>query len=135
MKKKIIIAATFTACLALYAAVSPQSTTIEKTPAPNLMPAVTDSQPALPEPEKLEIIVTTEKETVKASEMAISSEATTEGLSVPASETENNPKQSRKMSQSLLLRWYRPQNWNMNRHQKSAITARRIWSMSQALAG
>ena len=91
MKKKIIIAATFATCLALCTAVWPQTEVVEEIPLLSEIPAVTDSQPALPEPEKLEIIVTTEKETVKASEMEIPSEATTEGLSVPASETEKQP--------------------------------------------
>lgn len=40
MKKKIIIAATFTACLALCAAVWPQAETLEETPMPSELPAV-----------------------------------------------------------------------------------------------
>lgn len=41
MKKKIIIAATFTACLALCAAVWPQAETVKETPLPSETPAVT----------------------------------------------------------------------------------------------
>ena len=61
MKKKIIIVATITACLALCAAVSPRSTTVEKTSATDPMPAVTAPQPTLPEPKEL----ATEKEKVE----------------------------------------------------------------------
>ncbi len=41
MKNRIIIAAVFTACLALCAAVWLQAETVEKTPAPSEMAAVT----------------------------------------------------------------------------------------------
>ena len=40
MKKKIIIATTFAACLALCAAVWPQAETVKETPMPSELPAV-----------------------------------------------------------------------------------------------
>ena len=47
MKKKIIITATFAACLALCAAVWPQAETVKETPLPSEMTAVTALQPTL----------------------------------------------------------------------------------------
>ena len=45
MKKRIIIATAFTACLALCAAVWPQTEKVGKTPAPSETAAVTTLQP------------------------------------------------------------------------------------------
>lgn len=45
MKKRIIIATAFTACLALCAAVWPQTEKVEKTPAPSETTAVTTPRP------------------------------------------------------------------------------------------
>ena len=53
MKNRIIIAAIFTACLALCAAVWPQAEKVEKPPAPSETTAVTTLQPTLPEPDEL----------------------------------------------------------------------------------
>ncbi len=53
MKNRIIIAAAFTACLALCAAVWLQAETVEKTPAPSETAAVTTPRSTLPEPEEL----------------------------------------------------------------------------------
>ena len=58
MKKKIIITATFAACLALCAAVWPQAETVKETPLPSEMTAVTALQPT----EEWVVPVTTEKE-------------------------------------------------------------------------
>ena len=52
MKKQIIIAATFTACLALCAAVWPQAETIGETPAPPQSPAVSAPEAAVAEREE-----------------------------------------------------------------------------------
>ncbi len=52
MKKRIIIATAFTACLALCAAVWPQTEKVEKTPTPSKTTAVIAPQPTLPEAEK-----------------------------------------------------------------------------------
>ena len=62
MKNRIIIAAAFTACLALCAAVWPQTEKVEKIPAPNETTAVTTPQPTLPEPEELILPAITEKQ-------------------------------------------------------------------------
>ena len=62
MRKRIIATTAITACLALCAAVWPQTEMLEETPLPSQKPAVTTPQPTLPEPEKLALTVTTEKE-------------------------------------------------------------------------
>ena len=63
MKKRIIIAAAFTACLALCAAVWPQAETIEETPAPPHTPAVSAPEPIVAEVKlETEIDLPTEKE-------------------------------------------------------------------------
>ena len=92
MKKKIIIAATFTACLALCAAVWPQSTIVEKTPTPNPMPTVTAPQPTLLEPKELALPVTPEK---KMAEVEPAPEAPAEELSAPTSDIEKQPEAGR----------------------------------------
>ena len=48
MKKRIIIAVAFTACLALCAAVWPQAETVGETPTPSETTAVIAPQPTLP---------------------------------------------------------------------------------------
>ena len=68
MKKRIIIAAAFTACLALCAAVWPQTEKVEKIPTPNETTAVTALQPTLPEPEELISPAITEKQESEMSE-------------------------------------------------------------------
>ena len=55
MKKRIIIATAFTACLALCAAVWPQTEKVWKTPAPSETTAVTTPRPTLPEPGRTNI--------------------------------------------------------------------------------
>ena len=62
MKKRIIIATAFTACLALCAAVWTQTEKVGKTPAPSETAAVTTLQPTLPEPDELILQVITEKQ-------------------------------------------------------------------------
>ena len=62
MKKRIIVTAAITACLALCAAVWPQAETVEKTPAPSETTAVTAPQPTLQEAEKPVLPVVTEKQ-------------------------------------------------------------------------
>ena len=68
MKKRIIIAAAFTACLALCAAVWPQTEKVEKIPMPNETTAVTTPQPTLPESEELISPAITEKQESEMSE-------------------------------------------------------------------
>lgn len=63
MKKRIIIAAAFTACLALCATVWPQAETVEETPAPPQTPAVSAPEPIVAEVKlETEIDLPTEKE-------------------------------------------------------------------------
>jgi len=63
MKKRIIIAAAFTACLALCAAVWPQAETIGETPAPPQTPTVSAPEPIVAEVKlETEIDLPTEKE-------------------------------------------------------------------------
>lgn len=63
MKKRIVIAAVFTACLALCAAVWPQAETVEETPAPPQTPAVSAPEPIAAEAKlETEIDLLPEKE-------------------------------------------------------------------------
>ena len=63
MKKKIIITATFAACLALCAAVWPQAETVKETPLPSEMTAVTAPEATVVELEtEVETAPPTEKE-------------------------------------------------------------------------
>ena len=91
MKNRIIIAAAFTACLALCAAVWPQTEKVEKTPTPSETTAVTASQPTLPEPEELILPAITEKQESEMPETKSAPETTTEELPVPAPEIEDEP--------------------------------------------
>lgn len=107
MKKRIIIATAFTACLALCAAVWPQTEKVEKTPAPSKTANVTTPRPTLPEPEELILPAITEKqesgmpEAESAPEVAakelptpapeIEDEAETEQKSAPPTQTESAP--------------------------------------------
>ena len=61
MKKRTIIAAAITACLALCAAMWPQAETVGETPTPSETTAVIAPQPTLPEAEKPVLPVVTEK--------------------------------------------------------------------------
>lgn len=91
MKNRIIIAAAFTACLALCAAVWPQAETVEKTPAPSETTAVTTPRPTLPETEELVLPAITEKQESGMPETKSAPETTTEELPVPAPEIEDEP--------------------------------------------
>lgn len=63
MKKRIIIAVAFTACLALCATVWPQTETVVETPAPPQTPAVSAPEPIVAEVKlETEIDLPTEKE-------------------------------------------------------------------------
>ena len=83
MKKRIVIATVFTACIALCAAVWQQAEKVEKTPTPSETAAVTAPQPTLPKPEKLLLTVTTEKEMVEVPEAEPAPEATSEEPYLP----------------------------------------------------
>ena len=89
MKNRIIIAAIFTACLALCAAVWPQAETIEEIPALPETPAVTTPRPTLPEAEKPVLPVVTEKKESEMPEAESALEVATEELPIPVSEIED----------------------------------------------
>ena len=89
MKKRIIIAATFTACLALCAAVWQQTEKVEKTPTPSETAAVTTPRPTLPEAEKPVLPVVTEKKETEMLEAESDPEVTAEEMSTPTPEIED----------------------------------------------
>ena len=91
MKKRIIIATTFTVCLALCAAVWTQTEKVEKTPTPSETANVTTPRPTLPEPEELILPAITEKQESEMPETKSATETTTEELPVPAPEIEDEP--------------------------------------------
>ena len=91
MKKRIIIAAAITACLALCAAMWPQAETVRETPTPSETTAVIAPQPTLPEAEKPVLPVVTEKQESGMPEAESAQETTTEELPVPAPEIEDEP--------------------------------------------
>jgi type IV secretory pathway VirB10-like protein len=88
MKNRIIIAAAITACLALCAAVWPQTEKVEKTPAPSETTAVTTPRPTLPEAEKPVLPVVTEKKESEMPEAESAPEVTAEEMSAPTPEIE-----------------------------------------------
>ena len=89
MKNRIIIAAAFTACLALCAAVWPQTEKVEKTPTPSETTAVIAPQPTLPEAEKPVLPVVTEKKETEMPEDESALEVATEELPIPVPEIED----------------------------------------------
>ena len=107
MKKRIIVAAAITVCLALCAAVWPQTEKVGETPTPSETTAVIAPQPTLPEAEKPVLPVVTEKQEsgmlgaesapeVAAKELPtpapeIEDEAETEQKSAPPTQTEPAP--------------------------------------------
>ena len=91
MKNRIIIATAITACLALCAAVWPQTEKVEKTPTPSETANVTTPRPTLPEPEELILPAITEKQESEMPETKSAPETTTEELPVPAPEIEDEP--------------------------------------------
>ena len=96
MKNRIIIAATFTACLALCAAVWPQTEKVEKPPAPSETTAVTTPRPTLPEAEKPVLPVVTEKKESEMPEAESDPEVTAEEMSTPALEIEDEAETEQK---------------------------------------
>ena len=91
MKKRIIVTAAITACLAVCAAVWTQTEKVEKTPTPSETTAVIAPQPTLPEAEKPVLPVVTEKKETEMPETKSAPETTTEELPVPAPEIEDEP--------------------------------------------
>ena len=88
MKNRIIITATFAACLALCAAVWPQTEKVEKTPTPSETTAVIAPQPTLPEAEKPVLPVVTEKKESEMPEAESAPEVAAKELPIPAPEIE-----------------------------------------------
>ena len=66
MKKRIITATAFAACLALCAAVWPQKQPAEETPAPSTPAAVIATQPEIPEKAEMEEVISPEEEKTEA---------------------------------------------------------------------
>ena len=89
MKKRIIIATAFTACLALCAAV------VERTPAPSETANVTTPRPTLPEPEELILPAITEKKESEMLEAESALEVATEELPIPVPEIEDEAETER----------------------------------------
>ena len=96
MKKRIIITAAITACLALCAAVWLQAETVEKTPAPSETTAVTTPRPTLPEAEKPVLPVVTEKKESEMPEAESAPEVATEELPIPVPEIEDEAETEQK---------------------------------------
>ena len=91
MKRRFIVTTAITACLALCAAVWPQTEKVEKTPTSSETANVTTPRPTLPEPEELILPAITEKQESEMPEAKSAPETTTEELPVPAPEIEDEP--------------------------------------------
>lgn len=88
MKKRIIVAATFTTCLALCAAVWPQAETVEETPAPNETTIVSAPEPIVAEVKlETEINLLTEKEKAESLQPEPPHETTNEPEPTPVEAT------------------------------------------------
>ena len=74
MKKRIVTAAVFAACLALCAAVWPQKQPAEETPAPSTPAAVIATQPEVPAMPEMKEVITPEEEKAKATLSELSEE-------------------------------------------------------------
>lgn len=96
MKNRIIIAAAFTACFALCAAVWPQTEKVGKTPAPSETTAVTTPRPTLPEAEKPVLPVVTEKKESEMPEAESAPEVAAEELPIPVPEIEDEAETEQK---------------------------------------
>ena len=84
MKKRIIITAVFTACLALCAAVWPQAETVGETPAPPQSPAVSAPEPIVAEAKlETEIDLPPEKEKTAIPQSEQTQETTNESGVAP----------------------------------------------------
>ena len=85
MKKRVIVTATITACLALCAAVWLQNEAVEETPAPNETTIVSTPKATVEEPKtEVETVLPTEKEKAEIPQQEQNQEAAPEPESVPA---------------------------------------------------
>lgn len=93
MKKQIVTAAGFAACLTLCATVWPQNEPVEETSAPHIPPAEVATQPEAPEAPKItESIIPEEEKTESAQPETIKEAPSTSGISsVPASPVKEAP--------------------------------------------
>ena len=91
MKKRIIIATAFTACLALCAAVWPQDEPAGETPALPTPSAVTTPRPTPPETEERVLPAIVEKQESGIPEAESAPEGAAEELPIPAPEIEDEP--------------------------------------------
>ena len=89
MKRRFIVTTAITACLALCAAVWPQTEKVEKTPTPSETTAATTPRPTLPEAEKPALPVVTEKKESEMLEAESAPEVATEELPIPVPEIED----------------------------------------------
>ena len=89
MKNRIIIAAAITACLALCAAVWPQTEKVEKPPTPSETANMTTPRPTLPEPEELILPAITEKQESGMPEAESAPEVAAKELPIPVPEIED----------------------------------------------
>ena len=96
MKKRIIIATTFAACLALCAAVWPQTEKVGETPTLNETANVTTPRPTLPEPEELILPAITEKQESGMPEAESAPEVAAKELPTPAPEIEDEAETEQK---------------------------------------
>ena len=101
MKKRIIIATAFTACLALCAAVWPQTEKVEKTPAPSKTANVTTPRPTLPETEELVLPAITEKQESGMPEAESAPEVAAKELPTPAPEIEDEAETEQESAPSM----------------------------------
>ena len=96
MKKRIIVTAAITACLALCAAVWPQTEKVEKTPAPSKTANVTTPRPTLPDTEELVLPAITEKQESGMPEAESAPEVAAKELPTPAPEIEDEAETEQK---------------------------------------
>ena len=89
MKKRIIIATAITTCLALCAAVWPQTEKVEKPPTPSETANVTTPRPTLPEPEELILPAITERQESGMPEAESAPEVAAKELPIPVPEIED----------------------------------------------
>ena len=96
MKRRFIVTTAFTACLALCAAVWPQTEKVGETPTPSETTAVIAPQPTLPEAEKPVLPVVTEKQESGMPEAESAPEVAAKELPTPAPEIEDEAETEQK---------------------------------------
>ena len=96
MKRRFIVTTAITACLALCAAVWPQTEKVEKPPTPSETANVTTPRPTLPEPEELILPAITEKQESGMPEAESAPEVAAKELPTPAPEIEDEAETEQK---------------------------------------